>query len=86
MKQYLREWRKRNPDKQRSYDRARDPVRVRARQAVAVALRQGKIVRPEKCSNCQVTAFVEAHHADYTQPLLITWLCEPCHDAVGISE
>ena len=51
----------------------------RAHAAVQRALCRGIIVRPDICENCGRTAFIEAAHSDYSQPLLIHWLCRPCH-------
>jgi hypothetical protein len=49
----------------------------RARSYAGVALRRGDIKR-EPCVDCGSEA-VEMHHADYSKPIEITWLCRPCH-------
>jgi hypothetical protein len=46
---------------------------------VARALRRGDLVRPDSCSRCGRTSRIEAAHADYNQPLAVTWLCRSCH-------
>lgn len=43
------------------------------------ALRDGKIFREDICSVCGSDYKVEGHHDDYTKPLELRWLCEPCH-------
>lgn len=52
-----------------------------ARAKVGKAIARGKLVRPETCSNCDERGPVEAHHADYSKPLEVQWLCPPCHRA-----
>ena len=53
------------------------PEKNRAYNAVARALRTGKISR----SPCEVCGekTVQAHHDDYSKPLKIRWLCFRCH-------
>lgn len=34
---------------------------------------------PELCESCGEAKRLERHHPDYSQPLLIQWLCKPCH-------
>lgn len=66
--------------KQRTY-RA-DPAnwaKVLARKAVADALRRGELTRTEACGGCAVPCKPEASHDDYTQRLLVEWLCKRCH-------
>ena len=46
--------------------------------AVNNALRDGKIIRGDRCEKCG-TSKPEAHHEDYEAPFDITWLCRPCH-------
>lgn len=73
-------WRKRDQDaineRQRT-ERRRNPEKVRARDAVANAIRRGKLSRLP----CEVCGEVksEAHHGDYSKPLEVRWLCRPHH-------
>lgn len=62
----------------RRVDRTKD----RARDAVRKALRTGALVKGpcERCGSLKV----EAHHADYAQPLVVRWLCQPHHREADI--
>jgi hypothetical protein len=48
-----------------------------ARHYAGVYLRRGKIARGP-CRACGAPV-AEMHHADYSRPLDVTWLCRPCH-------
>ena len=64
--------------------RHKNPIKERARSAVAHALRAGRLQRPKKCSCCGRRGIaIEAHHPDYTKPLQVKWLCRICHAAQG---
>ena len=56
-------------------------LQYKARCAVSNAVRDGKLVRPTICPQCDDECMVEAHHPDYTKPLEVEWLCAPCHQA-----
>lgn len=68
---YMRNWRKTNPisPEQR--------VKGIARSYSKVYLRRGKIIK-KPCEVCG-SENVEMHHADYSKPLEITWLCREHH-------
>lgn len=51
----------------------------RAHDAVKTALRASRMVRPSKCLKCGNDKYIEAHHADYSKPLQVDWLCKRCH-------
>lgn len=38
---------------------------------------RGKITQ-QPCETCG-SVYSQMHHADYDQPLKVTWLCRPCH-------
>jgi len=58
---------------------ARNPEKRRAHNAVANAIRDGRLI-PHPCQECG-TPSAEAHHPDYLKPLDIVWLCLKCHRA-----
>ncbi len=39
----------------------------------------GRLDKPALCASCQQVRKVQMHHPDYAQPLLVEWLCKPCH-------
>lgn len=51
----------------------------RAHLTVKRAIRKGVLVRPDTCTACHTPCRPEAHHADYTKPLAVQWLCQHCH-------
>lgn len=54
--------------------------KVRARKAVQRAILAGRLV-PQPCEHCGSTDNIHGHHADYSRPLDVTWLCAYCHGA-----
>ncbi len=67
---YMREWRKTHP--LTPAQKQKDSCRSYA----GVYKRRGRLT-PEPCQ-CG-SEDVEMHHGDYTQPLVVAWLCRPCH-------
>lgn len=66
----------------RVYDKTRRSRHVqqdKARNKAEYALKVGALVRPDICSRCGLITKVEAHHADYTKPFDVEWLCAACH-------
>ena len=76
-------WRQANKDRVREYktnvERASD--KHLARRALHGAIKSGELCRPDHCSSCKGTHRlpIEAHHADYSRPLEVEWLCRDCH-------
>jgi hypothetical protein len=54
--------------------------KARARALLQIAVRNGEIIRPEKCQACGNAAPLQAHHTDYSLPYEVIWLCRPCHN------
>lgn len=57
----------------------RYPMKYAAHVITRNAIRDGKLIQASNCSVCNSTEKIEGHHDDYTQPLLVRWLCEKCH-------
>lgn len=81
-------WRKRNPEKFR-IQKARGVARWRLRnrekylahKTVENAIRDGRLVRAERCADCGSETRLHGHHEDYRKPLEVIWVCSPCHRA-----
>lgn len=59
---------------------ARYPDRYRAHYAVTNAVRDGRLVKPDRCEQCMEThPRIHGHHDDYSKPLDVRWLCPSCH-------
>lgn len=53
---------------------------MRTAQLVHRALRQGLLVKAERCEECGVPSTkLQAAHSDYSKPLDVRWLCSSCH-------
>lgn len=59
--------------------RARYPEKKLASGRLNDAIRYGKIIKPNVCSRCGKGGDLDAHHADYSKPLEVEWLCRSCH-------
>jgi len=49
------------------------------------AVKEGRLIRPDKCSNCGVSCKPIGHHPDYDKPLEVVWLCVKCHRILHIT-
>ena len=82
VRQYDRD-RAKNPNRQKAMSaisnawRKEDKRRSQCHRAVSKAIRSGELVRKncERCGNENSLA----HHEDYDKPLMVNWLCQPCH-------
>lgn len=77
-------WRGRHPDKkaqERIEYRKKHPDRFKANQAVRNAIRNGNLIKPELCEDCDKKKAIYAHHHSYRPPfwLDVKWLCTICH-------
>ncbi|MBS0654123.1 MAG: hypothetical protein JSR39_11435 [Verrucomicrobia bacterium] len=46
---------------------------------VAKAIKKGKMIKGDKCELCGSVCKIEGHHADYSKPLEVQWICKKCH-------
>lgn len=61
--QVTRAWRREHPERQRAHN----------------AAQRAGLVAPSLCEGCGLSRRLEKHHHDYSKPLLVVWLCKPCH-------
>jgi hypothetical protein len=58
----------------------RNKEKVKAHQISSRALKKGLIRKSKSCNRCgAIGVKIEKHHADYSKPLAVEWLCVPCH-------
>ena len=83
---YNRLWREKNKEKWKELQRKgaklarlKFPEKNAARKMVSGAVTLGILIRPIQCSNCLKECKPEGHHADYSKPLEVVWLCKECH-------
>jgi hypothetical protein len=63
--------------------RANHPEKHRAGKVLRAAVRAGRIVKPDHCERCLAKVDkqqLEGHHAAYSKPLEVLWLCRDCHN------
>lgn len=66
-------------ERERARSRSLPAYVKRAHRLLPAALAKGAITRPGVCEECGAETYVEAAHSDYSQPLLVRWLCRSCH-------
>ncbi len=59
--------------------RRKYPERTAAYNAVARALRSGRLIKPCQCQGCGDHGDLKGHHEDYRRKLKVVWLCARCH-------
>lgn len=73
---------KANPEKYREQWRNRLRIRdqkVTARILLNRAVRNGRIHRPNCCSECHCVRKLTGRHVNYNDPYNVEWLCYECH-------
>lgn len=94
-KKDVRENRKQNIEYYRDYDRKRgcrqdkhdlkewresNPKKYYCHRAVYGAIKNGILLRPDKCELCETrSSLIRGHHCDYNKPIDVMWLCPACH-------
>ena len=78
-------WRKDNPQRSKNIQKKsrkksdhEHPEKIKARNAVNNALRDGRLVKMS-CGVFDCFLEAEAHHEDYSKPLDVQWLCTKHH-------
>lgn len=51
----------------------------RARRLLNYSVKNGYILKPDACEDCNNTGSVQAHHEDYGLPYDVKWFCSDCH-------
>lgn len=63
-------------------------VKNSARRSVRTAIENGSVSVPKCCQRCGTRRrefsdgrrSLQAHHEDYSNPLVVVWVCEKCHN------
>ena len=58
-----------------------NPIKKGASTMVGNYVRDGRLTKPNKCSECKTKpGRLHGHHDDYALPLVVRWLCPKCHN------
>lgn len=49
---------------------------------VHYAVKTGKLLKPLMCEVCDEPKQLQGHHADYSYPLDVLWVCAKCHHQI----
>lgn len=80
--EYTRNWQRRNKEMVYEYTkqyRKNNPDKYKATSRINHLVEKGKLTKPIACEVCGTVGRVEAHHADYSKPLDVMWVCKKCH-------
>ena len=59
--------------------RDQNPEKRAAHVILGNRIRDGHIIKPDRCQECGATGKIHGHHEDYAKPLEVEWLCPQCH-------
>jgi ribosomal protein S27AE len=79
-----RRYKRTHAEKNRAAARAykeKNPEKHAAHMAVSYAIKKGILRRPARCPGCKQLTKVQAHHDDYSKPMIVKWFCAKCHKA-----
>jgi hypothetical protein len=65
--------------------RRKYPEKYKARRLVGSAIQRGDLARMP-CEKCGSVTRIQAHHADYTKPLDVIWLCHKHHVEIHLKK
>lgn len=82
-KEIKRKWNIENREKHNEYNRNYHAIhkaegKDQARLKASYELNKGRLGK-QPCQVCGTEDNLEMHHPDYSQPLLVEWLCRPHH-------
>jgi len=55
---------------------------LHAEQKLHYAIKKGKISKGLNCICCGTNKDIQSHHPDYSEPLVVIWVCPKCHRAI----
>lgn len=79
---WMKEYNKRPEVKEKERNRSKlrnRSLKQKCRYLLNEAVKEGRIIRPDVCPQCNSSTDVEAHHDDYFKPLEVKWMCPLCH-------
>jgi hypothetical protein len=68
----------RNNKATRKYEQ-QNPIKKGAHDKLNKAIKTGKIKANCFCEICGIETKTQAHHTDYSEPLIVVWVCRECH-------
>lgn len=88
--EFTKKWRSENPERwleiQRKWQKENSD-KLRCHQKLRYAVQNGYVLKSTICQFCGATDTpIEGHHQDYSKPLEVMWLCDPCHKRLHVQQ
>ena len=80
--EYQRNWRKANREKASEAAkrwRKGNADKLRAHRYLRRMVKKRLVAKSSRCEDCGIECNTQGHHADYSKPLTVNWLCPSCH-------
>lgn len=76
-------WMKRgNRTEQNKRYREKYNFKVIAHRKLNIAVKNGVVLKPNNCTDCGGSEYIQGHHDNYDKPLNVRWLCHKCHNKI----
>ena len=82
---YWKDYYKQNPEIRKDCNsrwRKNNPERMKFYRTYSKAIREGTLIKPSQCQICGKEDKIHGHHFDYSKPLKVIWVCQPCHSDI----
>lgn len=88
--EFTKKWRAENPERWAEIAKKwqqENADKLRCHQKLGYAVQKGWVLKSNTCQICGAAdTKIEGHHPDYSKPLEVVWVCDPCHKYLHVQQ